>query len=123
MSELVRTRCGQFKLDSSITLDEAKELAAQKKLSSALISINQALAHMPQIIVSEEAVTLIRNGVTLTVGSILELSAEFVGEETLLRMLSPQNELLSIGKALQTIPPSDSETPILHPQIVFPKET
>ncbi len=120
--ELLRTRCGSFQLKDSLSLEEAKELAAQKQLPSALTSLNQTLTHLPRAVVNEAAVRLIQNGVSLSEKSLLEFPLKPVEEGTLLRLLSPEHELLALGQALQTINPGaepDPENLIIHPQLVF----
>ncbi len=120
--ELLRSRCGRFQLKDSLSLEQAKELARQKQLPSALISLNQALSHLPRALVNEAAVRLIQNGVSLSEESILEFPLKPIEEGTLLRLLSPAHELLALGQALQTINPGhkpDPEAIIIHPQLVF----
>lgn len=120
--KLVRTRCGQFKLNDSLSLEQAKELVQQQQLHPYLISLNQALSHMPQLTVNEEAVRLIKNGVDLKAEAIKVFPKQEIEQEALLRLLSPSQELLALGHALQPINTAgkpDSEALVLHPQLVF----
>jgi tRNA pseudouridine55 synthase len=48
LAELNRTRAGNFHLSKAITLDELKQIAAKNELDSVLISMNDAVAHLPK---------------------------------------------------------------------------
>ncbi len=48
LAELHRTRAGKFDISKAVTLDELKQIAAKNELDKILISMNEALAHLPK---------------------------------------------------------------------------
>lgn len=66
LAELRRTRAGKFALSQAVTLEELEEIAAGNKLERVLISMNEALSHLPEIKLSGEALRKTRNGMKLS---------------------------------------------------------
>ncbi|SHI43834.1 tRNA pseudouridine(55) synthase TruB [Desulfofundulus thermosubterraneus] len=62
MSFLLRTRAGVFSLDEALTLEEVQEFARQGRLSGKLVSLEQALEHLPPIYVRPGAVDRVKSG-------------------------------------------------------------
>lgn len=62
MSRLVRTESGPFTLTDAQPLQSLAELAEKGELHRALIGIGDALAHLPQVAVTEEASAGVLNG-------------------------------------------------------------
>ncbi|MBI5787350.1 MAG: tRNA pseudouridine(55) synthase TruB [Candidatus Schekmanbacteria bacterium] len=113
--ELTRTKSGQFDLKESLTLEHAGDLAAQNRLDSALIGINQVLGHLPEITIKEFAVRLIRNGVKIGVDSFLTLPPLDLGSDVTLRLLSPEYKLIALGVIKTVI----SDELLIQPKLVF----
>lgn len=62
MSFLLRTRVGLFSIEDSYTLESLEELSKTGRLKDALFSISEALANLPEVVVSENDSRAISNG-------------------------------------------------------------
>ena len=59
---LTRTRCGPFSIESAFSLEQIEVLCREGRVSDFLLPEELAVAHMPQIQVSEEEASHIRLG-------------------------------------------------------------
>ena len=91
LAELRRTRAGKFDLSKAVTIEELETIVAAGNLNDYLISMNEAVAHLPQIVLSEKEIEDTRNGKKLR----LETS-DFADNQTL-RMIDAAENLLAIG--------------------------
>ncbi len=62
MASLLRTSSGMFSLDTSITLEQLKELAEKKQLQKVLFPLEKALEQYSSVIVSPKGNKLLYNG-------------------------------------------------------------
>jgi len=62
MSFLLRTRAGRFGLDRALTLEELTDLNSQGRLADVLVSVSEALEHLPMVQVNDGAVKAVRHG-------------------------------------------------------------
>jgi tRNA pseudouridine55 synthase len=108
LAELRRTRAGAFALRQAITLEDLEKLAAENRVAEILISPNQALAHLPQIILNEVAARKTLNGMKFFADSRF-------ADEQLVRMCDERANLLAVGIF------SESENAV-QPHVVFPIE-
>src|SRR5687768_8987451 len=53
LAELRRTRAGNFDLTKAVTLEALEKIVEAEKLGEILISMNEALAHLPKIVLTE----------------------------------------------------------------------
>lgn len=67
LTALRRTRAGKFRIEDAITLDE---LAAIDDRSQRLVSMNEALGHLPEVGLADERVAKTLNGMSSRVGSL-----------------------------------------------------
>lgn len=65
MSFLLRTRAGLFSISRAFTLEEADQLARQGNLERNLVTLDEALGHLPAVQVRQGAVAAVRSGNTL----------------------------------------------------------
>ena len=65
LAELRRTKAGKFGIEQSVTLEKLEEIVAENKLDDVLISMNEAVSHLPEIKLSEEEITKTKNGIKL----------------------------------------------------------
>jgi tRNA pseudouridine55 synthase len=87
LEELRRTRAGRFDLSKSLTLEELAELANPE---SHLIPMNEAVSHLPEMVLSPARVEKTRNG----------MSSLFFGdadEGQAIRMVNESGELVAVG--------------------------
>lgn len=73
MSFLVRTRSGDYHIDRSVTIEEVIVAATQDNLSSIIISMDEALAGLPSVMVKSGAVTSVLSGAKLYLPGVLLL--------------------------------------------------
>ncbi|MBA2620880.1 MAG: tRNA pseudouridine(55) synthase TruB [Acidobacteria bacterium] len=78
LAALRRTRAGKFDVKNSATLEKLEEIVAADKLDGVLVSMNQAVSHLPEIKLSNEDAAKIKNGVRLTVDLTMLADKDFV---------------------------------------------
>jgi tRNA pseudouridine55 synthase len=102
LSALQRTRAGKFAIEKAITLDHLESIVEFGELKSVLVSMNNAISHIPEIKLTAEDVKKIENGSQLqtTINSI----------EGTVRLLDQSNNLIAIGHC---------EHNIVQPKIVL----
>lgn len=71
MSKLVRTRSASFQIDDALTLDNLAEHAANGTVQTVLKPIEQAIDHLPQIIINDTLMKKVQNGMVLPVEELL----------------------------------------------------
>jgi len=98
---LRRTRAGRFSLDGAVTLEGLEERVRTGRLGEVLMSIAEALAHLPGVRVAPEAGPLILHGNAVTAGMVAQFPAE-VSRGTLVRVLGFRKQLLSLAEAAVT---------------------
>ncbi|MBI2131993.1 MAG: tRNA pseudouridine(55) synthase TruB [Candidatus Tectomicrobia bacterium] len=98
LEALTRTALGPFLLDASRSLEEIRALAGEGRLACALVSPAEALAHLPALTVRPEAGGRVRHGGALRPGDWGE--GETPPGEGPVRLLSPEGELLAVGRVL-----------------------
>ncbi|HMJ08875.1 MAG TPA: hypothetical protein VK468_07710, partial [Pyrinomonadaceae bacterium] len=87
LQELRRTRAGRFDLSRSVTFEK---LEASDKPSDSLISMSEAVEHLPKFDLTAERVERTRSGL----GSRFDAVA-ISGEP--IRMVGPDGELVAVG--------------------------
>lgn len=102
LAELRRTRAGKFDLSRAVTLDELEEIVAANKLGENLISMNEALAHLPEITLTDEEVRKTQNGLKL------KFESAETGNNQAFRLIGESENLVAVGfynEAEKTIQP------------------
>ena len=93
LAELIRLRVGRFRVKDAIALEELAALAQAELVGEKMLSIGEALSHLPSCSVSEDDARVVLHGGRAAVPEGVELN---VGEEVL--VLSPNGELLALAK-------------------------
>ncbi len=78
LAALRRTRAGKFDIKNSVALEKLEKIVAADKLDEVLVSMKQAVLHLPEIKLSNEDATKIKNGVRLTVDLTTLADKDFV---------------------------------------------
>ena len=91
LGELRRTRAGKFEVSEAVTLDELEQIFAAEKLDEILISMNNAVSHLPEIRLSAEEVNRTKNGIKLKTESADLTGGEFC------RMTDKNANLIAVG--------------------------
>lgn len=106
LSQLERTRVGEFSLDASSTLDRLAELAAAGALATALVPAARLLPELPAVVAPTEAASKLLHG---QAANLPEFS-----RASLVRVFAPDERLIALGRRVAGS--------LFHPQIVFPLE-
>lgn len=78
MSDLIRTSSGEFKLQQCMTLEELEIMVKNGRIQEHLLSIEDALSHLPKLIINDKVAEKVKNGSVLPVPQ--ELNQIQVGE-------------------------------------------
>lgn len=106
LAELRRTRAGKFDLSQAVTLEELEAIAGENKLDRILISMNEALAHLPEIKLSDEEAGKTRNGMKL------RFEAAETGDNQAFRLTDQSENLIAVGFY-------DEAEKIIQPKVVL----
>lgn len=91
LAALRRTRAGKFELSNGVTLEKLEEIVAESKLDEILISMNEAVSHLPEIKLSADDILKVKNGVKLNCGN------ENFDDNQAIRLTDENNILAAIG--------------------------
>lgn len=100
LDSLRRTRVGVYTLSDVLTVDKITREAIEARL----ISMDRALAHLPEVIVQNGAIGLILNGQKIGARHLKEgagVRPEAMSEGELVRVKSDEGILLAIGKVIE----------------------
>nr|WP_309099382.1 tRNA pseudouridine(55) synthase TruB [Fredinandcohnia onubensis] len=78
MSDLIRTSSGEFKLQQCMTLEELEIMMKNDRIQEHLLSIEDALSHLPKLLINDKVAEKVKNGSVLPVPQ--ELNQIQVGE-------------------------------------------
>jgi tRNA pseudouridine55 synthase len=90
LEELRRTRAGNFDLQRAVTLADLQKLADAGAVETILIAPNDALAHLPFVVLGENEVRKTLNGMA----AMTDLN---FGNNQTMRMIDRQNNLVAVG--------------------------
>lgn len=109
LTSLRRTRAGNFDLSQAVTLQQLTEKVESNELEQILITPNDSLKHLPQIILSENDVSKTFNG-----NRIFTPNAAFENEN-FVRMCDENGHLIAVGIY-------DADDKSLQPKVVLKNE-
>ena len=118
---LTRTRAGRFSLDGVLTLEELEARVREGRLHEVLISIADALAHLPAVRVAPEAGRLILHGGAVAAALVVQFPGD-VHRGALVRVLGFRKQLLSLAETTLASPDFAACEPtrvVLQPVRVF----
>ena len=122
LQALCRTRAGRFSLEESVTLDGLEERVRSGRLGEVLLTVAEALAHLPGVRVAPEAGPLILHGNAITAGMVVQFPSE-VSQGKLVRVLGFRKQLLSLAETAVTsaeFGACEATRIVLTPVRVFP---
>ncbi|MDQ4121936.1 MAG: tRNA pseudouridine(55) synthase TruB [Acidobacteriota bacterium] len=105
LAELRRTRAGSFELSQAVTIEELENLATENQVEQILISPNDAVRHLPLVLLDENTVARTLNGMKTNVSSDFN-DGEFV------RLCDERENLIAVGVFSQ-------QEQIVQPRIVL----
>ena len=88
---------GPFRLEKAISVEEAKGFAREGRLQDAMVSISDALGHMPAVAIRPDAEERFRNGVQLDERDFSP-SEEIPSLEGKIRVLSATKGLIGVAR-------------------------
>ncbi len=91
LAELRRTNAGKFEIAKAVTLEELEEITAEEKLDGILISMNDAVSHLPEIRLSAEEIKNTKNGIKLNI------EAAELADNDFCRMTDKDANLVAVG--------------------------
>jgi tRNA pseudouridine55 synthase len=105
LSELRRTRAGKFSISQAISLESLEQKVSANEVEENLISMNEAVSHLPEKRLDENELIRIQNG--LKVGAIFENE-----NVQTIRLTDVDETLVAIGLY-------EEESKEIQPRIVF----
>ena len=108
LAALRRTRAGQFRIESALTLEELVDQIASNAIDGVLMSPDAAVAHLPSIELDEEQVRRTINGIDFPISN--DEAREWNDGEPV--RLSKCGELIAVGKF-------DCHRNVIHPAVVL----
>jgi tRNA pseudouridine55 synthase len=102
LAELRRTRAGRFKLERAVTLEELEALEDPAEI---LVSMNEAVSHLPEIKLNDDELVKIRNGVKIPA------RIDTPGVQ-IMRLTAAGDELIAMGF-------HDENERVIRPRLVF----
>lgn len=91
LAELRRTRAGKFDLSQAVTLEELEAIVSENRLSENLISMNEAVSHLPKAVLNERQIEATKNGMRLP------FENAGIEDNQPVRMIDEQENLIAIG--------------------------
>jgi len=91
LAELRRTKAGKFDLSKAVTIEELEEIMGAAKLNDILISMNEAVTHLPKITLNPEEIKNTQNGKRLSFERIETENNQAI------RMIDAAENLIAIG--------------------------
>lgn len=92
MSDLTRTASGSFDLMQCITFEEIEKLLEENALGERLLSIENALFHLPKIQINDTVAEKVKNGAVLELNQDIQINQE----SNLYLMMNKQGQCLAI---------------------------
>ena len=96
--ELRRTKLGPHSLEKALTLDKIQEIIKTQQLESHLISLPDAVGHLPRVILLPDGYQKVKHGLAFKPADVLEFDS--FQKDRWIRILDPAKQLLAVGRAL-----------------------
>ena len=91
LAELRRTKAGKFDLAKAVTIEELEILVSENRLTEVSVSMNEAVSHLPQMILNAAEIKDTLHGKKLNCGD-----AEFADNQNV-RMIDDAQNLIAVG--------------------------
>lgn len=90
LAALRRTKAGKFDLSQAVTLENLEKIVAEDKLDEFLVSMNEAVSHLPEMKLDEIELNRIKNGMKIDAREKFQPARN-------IRLTDSQNDLIAIG--------------------------
>lgn len=91
LAELRRTKAGKFRLSEAVTIETLETLVAENRLNEVLISMNRAVSHLPQIVLSEREIEDTKHG------KRRQFENDDYADSQAMRMIDAAENLIAVG--------------------------
>jgi tRNA pseudouridine55 synthase len=91
LAELRRTKAGKFGIQKAVSLEDLEKIVQANELDRILVSMNDALSHLPEIVLNEERIEKTKNGLSS------RFSGETFAENQAFRMTDKDENLIAVG--------------------------
>lgn len=91
LAELRRTKAGKFGIEKTVTLEKLEEIVSANKLEEVLISMNEAVSHLPEAVLSETDIKKTQNGIKL------KFESSEIEDNQAIRMIDERENLIAVG--------------------------
>ncbi len=90
LAELRRIKAGKFGIEKAVTLEKLEEIVAANKTGEIIISMNEAVSHLPEVKLSNEEITKTKNGIQLK-------TEQIAADGSFFRMTDDDENLIAVG--------------------------
>jgi tRNA pseudouridine55 synthase len=121
LAALIRTRSGRFTLAEAVALEGLEQRTREGRLGEVLLSLGEALSHLPGARVTTEAGPLILHGSAVTAAMVAQFPPA-VARGGLVRVLGFRKQLLALAEAAvgsEEFVACEGTRPVLQPVRVF----
>ncbi len=98
LSRLIRVRVGPLRLDRAVPLADIADGGDLANTGASFLSLDEALAHLPAVVVNARLAEKVANGVVLPDALVRSDDDREVPAETYLRVKDEQGRLLALGQ-------------------------
>jgi tRNA pseudouridine55 synthase len=91
LAELRRTGAGKFGIEKAVTLEKLEKIVSENRLGEILLSANEAVSHLPAVILSDEEIKKTRHGIKL------KYENAAVEDNQAVRMIDENENLIAVG--------------------------
>lgn len=106
LAELRRTKAGRFEVSQAVTIEGLEEIVKANELNKFLISMNEAISHLPKVVLNTEEVELIKNG------RRYYFDEQELTDQQAVRMIDAERNLIAVGYV-------NSNEKFIQPRIVM----
>jgi len=101
MTSLKRTRSGPFHINQALEVEDIEGFSCKRAVEEYLVSPKDALIRLAEVIVSEELVDKVKNGVQITADDISEMELPDFKAGQKIKIISPEGFLVGVVESLK----------------------
>ena len=101
MTSLKRIRSGPFHINQALEVEDIEGFSCKRAVEEYLVSPKDALIRLAEVIVSEELVDKVKNGVQITAEDIFEMELPDFKAGQKIKIISPGGFLVGVVESLK----------------------
>lgn len=90
LAALRRTKAGKFDLSQAVTLENLEKIVSENNLNEVLISMNEAISHLPEMRLDENELQRIKNGMKINARTTFR-------DVQIIRLTDARDDLVAVG--------------------------